>query len=1015
MEFRLLGPLEVLDDGRPLALGGRKQRAVLAMLLLDVNEVVPVDRLVAGVWGESAAAGATATLQVYVSALRRLLEPVRGEHRVLVGRRPGYVLALDPDQVDVLRFGRSLAVARAHLADGRHEAASAAYADALGLWRGEPLQDFAFDDFAAAPARRLVEDRLAAEEERAEAELGSGQHAALVGHLEQLVEEHPLRERLWGHLMLAQYRSGRQADALSTYRRARAVLVDEHGVEPGPELRELERRVLAQDPGLAPPPGAARTPVKLPLLPDPVLGRESDLERVGSLLRRPDVPVVTLTGPGGTGKTTLAVAVANEVLPHVPGGVFFVPLADLGAPDQVLPAVAAVLEVTPSPDEPLAEALAVSLRGRATLLVLDNFEHVLAAAGAVADLCARVPALTVLVTSRSPLRIRGEHEHPVGGLALPAPGPRGPAEVLACASVQVLVARVRAVRPGFEVDDANAAGVAEICERLDGLPLALELAAARARTSDPAVLVTRLDRQLRLLSTGAADLPGRQRTMRAVIDWSHDLLTPAQQRLLAVLGATAGDLDAEMVAAALGVGADDDEVVDGLDALVASSLLRALPWSDGTRYRMQEPVREYAVERLAMLPDAARVRTSLLVHLVERLERVEPLLDGPDAPALLTRLDADHPAVRASLGWALDGGEVALAARLAVALSTYWYVSGRLVEGRDWLDRVLAAGAGTPRLLLSAGTFAYLLDDVGPAQHHLEQAAAGAREDGDDATLAVCLAYLGAVRLGAGDGGPAEELADQALRLATGCGSYEGLTVALSLSAVLAASHEDVDGERARYEQRLELARSRGDRRRIAETLSNLAELALATGEVALARTYAGDALDLARNTTRTVTRDVLLCTARVDVVDGSAAGACTGAREALRLSLELGQQFEVAQCLAVCAGAAALLDLPDVAARLYGCASRLRASAAPLDVELEPDVARQREQVHARLGPAAFAAAHAHGAATSLEDAVRLVQTLGEDAPSASGAPSATDAVAAVLQAADDEHDVARAQGRGL
>lgn len=975
MEFRLLGPLEVVDNGRSLPLGGPKQRAVLAMLLLDANRIVSMERLIEGLWGEMAAAGSQATLQVYVSALRKILEPIKGEHRVLVGRRPGYVLNVDPDSVDVQQFDRLVTAGRRDLADERHESAAQKLRAALALWRGEPLADFAFHDFAAADISRLSTIRIAAVEDRIEAELACGRHAALVAELELLVVEHPLRERLCGQLMRALYRSGCQTDALAVFTRARARLVDDFGVDPGPELRALERQVLSQDPGLAPPPGSVRISVKLPLPPNPVVGRGADITAVERTLGRPGVRLVTLTGPGGTGKTSLALALAARLAEDRPGGVFFVPLADVSDPSQVLPAIGAVLEVVESAEESLAESIALSIGGRPTLLVLDNFEQVLAGAPFVADLLTRAPSLQILVTSRAGLHLRGEHEYPVQGLGLAAPGARRVEETTGSAAVALFVERMAEVQPDFELDAGNSAAVAEICRRLDGLPLAIELAAARGRLMDPAALLVRLDRQLRLLTSGARDLPGRQRTMRAAIDWSYDLLDDAQQRLFAVLGSMAGEFGVEAVAAAAGAEPDDPEILDGLDALVGHSMVRRLARAVGPRFRMLEPIREYASERLTASGAEDSVRRLLLEYLLSQLTQAQTGFDGPNAPRLLMRVETDYANLRAALAWAVAAGRADQAARLSLGLRAYWFSAGRLTEGREWLARLLAADElpleRRARLHLMAGTFAYFQDDAAAARANLAAAMAMARACQDDEVLAGALGYLGAVVLGGGDSDGAAEMAREALALARGQGLYEAQALALSLSAVIAAVGDDLAREAELYAERLELVRAHGDRRRIAETLNNLAEMAMATDDIDRARAYAGEALELARNVTKTVTRDVLVSLARIALADGEPGSAGERIGEALRLSVELGQQFEIAQCLLVFAGIAGHGGDPIRAARLYGCAARLRGETAPLDVELEPDIARQRTGVRSALGDDRFTAAQAYGGGLDLDQAL--------------------------------------------
>jgi predicted ATPase/DNA-binding SARP family transcriptional activator len=966
VDVRVLGPFEVIEGGRVLALGGRKQRAVLAMLALDVGQVVSRDRLIDGIWGESATDTAVATLQVYVSMLRKVIGPGRDGGPALVSRAPGYLLDLDPDAVDSRRFERLVTQARKHLADDRHEAAARGLTEALDLWHGTPLADLPAGEFAGPELARLQELRLGAVEDRIESELACGRHVGAVPELETLVGAHPYRERLWGQLMVALYRSGLQMDALAAYAKARQSLVDDFGVEPGPELRDLERRILNHDPMLAPPPGAPRAIVKLPAPAHPMLGRAGDLAAVVAALGT-EVRLLTVTGPGGMGKTSLALQVAAELVDAYPGGVYFVPLAGVTNHEQVPPAVAQALEVTQQPDEPLARSISVSLGDLPTLVVLDNLEQVLDSGRFVAELLECSPALSVVATSRAPLRVRAEQEYSLGPLTLPEPDDAGSMFSLAAieesAAVQVFLARAREVRPDFALTAATSATVAEICRRLDGQPLALELAAARVATLDPVALLGRLDRQLGLLTSGPRDLPDRQRTLRSTLDWSHALLAEDERTLLARLGSAAGDLSLETVEALAG----DLDAMTGLTALIDNNLVRRVERDGTLRYRLLSSVREYAAERLAESGEEEQVRAILGARLLAGLETEAGRMDRPEAPGALARVEHEYVDLLAAMSWALERGDVATSARFATSLRLFWLIRGRLEEGRSWLRTILARSAPddpwVARLLLAIGSFSYYLDDAADASLALESRLEAARAAGDIDAQTVGLSFLGAVVLSAGNRDQATAFADEALALAEVHDLYEPRALALSLAAVLAASQQQLGRERELYRQRLELARGRGDRRRVAETLNNLAELCLAEDDVASARTYADDALDLARSVARIVTRDVLITHGRIALADADAGSATQRFVEALRLSLELGQEFELGQCLLGLAGVAGLAEDHGRAARLYGGAARLRGGAAPLDVELEPDIAAQRLHTRQALGDVAYDSAFSAGA----------------------------------------------------
>jgi predicted ATPase/DNA-binding SARP family transcriptional activator len=786
-----------------------------------------------------------------------------------------------------------------------------------------------------------------------------------VAELESLVVAHPFRERLWGQLMLARYRSGLQLDALAAYADARRTLVEEFGVEPGPELRELERRILNQDLSLAPPPGAPRATVKLPAPAHPVLGRGGDLAALAHALDG-GVRLLTVTGPGGMGKTSVVLQLAAESVDTYPGGVFFVPLAGVADPEQVLPAVAQALEVSQQPDEPLVRSISVSLGQLPVLLILDNLEQVLAAGRHVVELLDASPALAVLTTSRAPLRVRPEHEYPLGSLELPQPadadGPPAGVEVEQAAAVELFVARAREVRPDFGVTPATAGVVAEICRRLDGQPLALELAAARVATLDPPALLARLDRQLGLLTAGPSDLPDRQRTLRSTLDWSYALLTDDARKLLAHLGSVSGDLSLETVEALSG----DADPIAGLTTLIDNNLVRRVERDGASRYRLLTSVREYAAERLTESGEEGDVRAVLSAQLLSGLEEEATRFDGPEAGGALARVEGAYVDLLAAMTWSLDRGEITTVARFAVALRMFWLIRGRIEEGRAWLRRILERlpddAALRHRLLLAAGMFAYLQDDA-EAAPTLQAALYAARAADDIECQGMVLSYLGAALLGDGERSAATDLAEQAMLLAETRDLYEPRTLAISLSAVLAASEQDLPRERALHQQRLELARAHGDRRRVAETLNNLAELCLAEGDVTGARTYAEDALELARSVARIVTRDVLITLGRIALADANVMLATERFTDAMRLSLELGQEFEIGQCLLGLAGVAGLVEDFDRAARLYGSAARLRGGSAPLDVELEPDIAEQRQRTRAALGETAYESAFSVGA----------------------------------------------------
>lgn len=696
MRIGLLGELEVLDDaGRAVPVAGAKLRALLAVLALHVGRVVPADQLIEALWGDEPPTDARNSLQGLVSKLRRIL----GAADLVVMRGDGYALDLPADATDVARFERSAVEGRAMAAAGDLARAVEVLAGADALWRGEALADLAYDDLAAAPATRLTEARLALLEERLRLELQLGRHQGAVAPLEALVAAHPLREGFREALMLALYRSGRQADALRSYQEGRHLLGEGLGLEPGPELRRLEAAILAQDPSLDAPAAAAPPTVEVaasrPRIPEPLtplVGRDAELRELTALVDQHRL--VTLVGPGGVGKTRLALAVGRAAADGLGSGGCLVELAPIGDPSGVRGAIAAALGL-PDPGR-LAEAIGA----QELLLVLDNCEHVVVAAAEVAEaLLGRCPGLRLLATSREGLRIGGETIWPVP--------PLGTED-----AATLFLARARSAGAALDVAERQHELVVDICTRLDGLPLAIELAAARARAFPLDQIATRLNDRFRLLTGGSRTALPRQQTLRAVVDWSYELLFDDEQRVFERLSVFPGGCD---LAAAEAVCADDaiaaDDIADHLQALVDKSLVVAAPVGGGVRYAQLQTLAQYGRERLTERGDAARVRDAMAAHVARLCSQSAEAFTGDIQRAWLTAIDQEHDNLRAALEWALAGDDAETA--LTIAGGTAWphWLTGKVVEGRQWLaDAFACDGPVSERTRALALTGRGLLD-----------------------------------------------------------------------------------------------------------------------------------------------------------------------------------------------------------------------------------------------------------------------------------------------------------------
>ncbi|MFB7264492.1 BTAD domain-containing putative transcriptional regulator [Streptomyces nojiriensis] len=698
MRISMLGALDVRgEDGSGVAVGGTRLRALLILLALEPGRVVASELLIDGIWQDAPPAGAANALQALVSRLRRALSAVE-----VAAHPAGYRLVVEPDAVDVVRFERLASAGRGALA--RDPAAAARLLrDALELWRGPALLDVAASASFRAPVTRLSELRMAALEDRIEADLRLGRGRELTGELTSLVAEHPLREKLVGALMRALVAAGRPAEALTVYGNARAALAEELGADPSPELSALHTAVLRGQVEVpaGPPPGATGRPpgpdAPAPPLPSPptnlraglasFVGRDEDLGQVDSLMGR--FRLTTLIGPGGAGKTRLALQSARPLLARFPDGVWLVELGPLGAAADVAPAVLnalALRDQAPAAGDPL-DRLTAALRTRTALLVLDNCEHLIEAAAATADrLLGACPGLRILATSREPLGLTGEALWPVRPLDLPPEGADA-AQALSYAAVRLLNDRA-AARSGFAVTEENAPAVTRICRALDGMPLAVELAAARLRTMSAEQLAARLDDRFRLLTGGARTAPRQHRTLRAVVDWSWELLTEAERVLLRRLAAFPGGATVETAEGVCAGGpVDAYDVLDLITSLADKSLL--VTAGDG-RYRMLETIRAYGLERLEEAGEREAVRRAHAAYFTGLARTADPYLRRAEQLEWLGRLTEEHDNLAAALRGAIAAGDARAAVRLVAAAGWYWWLGGHKAEGAELAARALA-------------------------------------------------------------------------------------------------------------------------------------------------------------------------------------------------------------------------------------------------------------------------------------------------------------------------------------
>ncbi|MEV0234191.1 BTAD domain-containing putative transcriptional regulator [Nonomuraea sp. NPDC050786] len=841
MRFGVLGPLAVWTDaGESVTIPGLKVRALLVDLLVHEGHPVSVDRLVDDLWGAEPPGNPAGALQVRVSQLRKAFEDAEpGGKNLVVSRAPGYLLRNEDGAVDAARFTALLA--RAEAADSPRTRAGL-LADALALWRGPAYADFADEEYTRSAVLRLEEQRLSALEQHAEARLELGEHGLLVGELGDLVARHPLRERLRAVHMRALYRAGRQSEALASYAELRERLADELGLDPGPELVALHQAILGQDPALSVP--AGRPVTNLPASVSKLIGRDEALAEVCALVD--EERLVTLTGSGGVGKTRLALEAANRLVDGFADGAWLVALDQ--ASRSPAEAVMAALDIredataTASPgdaDRALAERLAAVLRARRMLLVLDNCEHVVEQVAELAETLLRAcPELRILATSREPLAVAGEVLWSVPPLDVP-----GSADLSVMArsdAVRLFVTRAAASARGFALDAGNAQAVAQLCRRLDGIPLALELAATRVRALGVHGVVARLDDRFRLLASGQRGAPARQQTLTAVIDWSWDLLSDEERRVLRRLAVHADGCTLE--AAESVCDASELDVLDVLARLVDRSLVVVADAHAGVRYRLLESVSEYCRGRLSDAGELDRVRLAHLHHYLALAVRAEPELYGHEQREWLLRLDAEAANMRAALDTAVARQDADSAARLVNALAWYWFLRGRLAEGRRSMATALSVpGDPSPvraRAAAWEAGFALMVGEQVEWEHVLK-----AVEDPRERARAELF-----VSMHVPDMPAAQELTRRALVTFREVGDRWGVAAALARQARDAFTTRDIEALERIGEESARLFTELGDRWGLLQATAWLASLAEMATDAERATRLFGEGLRMAED-----------------------------------------------------------------------------------------------------------------------------------------------------------------------
>jgi predicted ATPase/DNA-binding SARP family transcriptional activator len=966
--LNVLGPVEVHRGDALLTVDGLKRRQLLAVLIAARGSEVSADRLGEALWEGEPPDSARASLQSHVSRLRRALMPAP----VVRAGGVGYAIDMDTVELDAARFE--------DLTDGAAgRERIALLEEALALWRGAAFGEFAELPGVRGEAMRLEELRLTVTEQLIEARIDAGEDARVVAELEALVTAHPLREQFWRQLMLALYRGGRQAEALRRCADLRSMLRDELGLSLSPAAMELEARILADDPSLRPhlasPPA---TPVPVARRePTQLIGRSGDIAAVRDALERR--PIVTICGAGGVGKTRLAMTIAGSCA-HMFAKVVVVELASLRDPDATVQLVASTLDVEQRQHLTLERTIEEFIHDRAVLLVLDNCEHVLSAVvPLVQRLCRHCPRLSVLATGREPLGLPGELVHGLAPLDVPLAGASGAAARTAGA-VQLFADRAAEARPGFQLDDRNLAAVAEICRRLDGLPLAIELAAARMRSIGVDALAARLDQRFALLTRQQASLDPRHRSLHRLVEWSYELLDPVDQEAFAQLSVFAGsfNLDAAEVVCRPTLGTGDDPARVVID-LVDKSMVQVVD-PDEPRYRLLETLREFGHERLLDAGALAPVEQRHRDWFLNLAERAAVGLDSADEGRWVTTIDRDLDNLRAAHASAVAAGDLAVAIGLVGALREYSFRRVRY-EIATWGDATMqmegfARSPSAPIVLGVAAYGRWVRGDLDAAIALARRSIVVAGELGEPSTglaervLGNALFYSGATQ-------DALSSMERMTQAAQASGSPAALTHALYMSSVASTSIGDAPRGATLSEQAAAAAERCGSptARAQAAYAHGLALRGTDTEQADRALRLAADLGEEAGN--RWIRAVALTQVHWLSAHQGRLAEALRGFAEVVDLWYRGGDWANQWLSMRHLLGIFTDVGAHHTAAVLHGALVAAGAAAAlPFEPADAQRLAAHAEQIRDVLGPAEFAAAVRSGAAKSDADTVAYVQS---------------------------------------